>query len=69
MSVLTKVCPHFYFITTMRSNSGSAQVNVIGYFIKWLIKKLNHLTLSLTIHIKLCETSARKSECNNISAT
>ena len=72
---LIHCCTHFKFmlylffvnfeislceIKKIQLNSGSAQVNATSYFIKWLIRKLNHLILFLTICANYCGTSARK---------
>jgi len=45
---------------TTRLNSGNAQVNVLGGFIERSIRKLSHLTLSLTIHARCRGTLAKK---------
>ena len=41
-------------------NSGSAQVNTIGHYIKWSIRKLNHLNPSLSTYVNCLGTLARK---------
>jgi len=53
----------------IRLNSGNTQVDVFGHFIEWSIRKLNYLTLFLTIYTRYHGTSAKTREYKDIVAT
>lgn len=53
----------------IRLNSGNTQVDVFGHFIEWSIRKLNYLTLFLTIYTRHHGTSAKTREYKDIVAT
>ena len=53
----------------MRSNSGSAQVNMIGHFNKVVNKKTKSFNPIPHCPCKTLWGFSKKSECNNISAT